>query len=272
MSIITFWNDGEKETGQTMSMAALATRIAIKHNYKILIINTKYNDTTLEDGYWGPNVPRAKTDLVTGMGGLTKAILSNKTSPEIITNYTKVILKNLELLTDKKIELEEYEKQKTVMKNIIKMANKYYDLIFVDLEGKLEDPFITSILQETNLIIPTITQRVQDINKYISYKKTNKLFQKENTILLLGKYDEHLMCNKKNTERYIKDQIEEKDIYAIPYSTVYFESCNQGEIVDYICKFIKVKPGTLQAPLTEALDKIANRMIEKLKEIQMRIY
>lgn len=274
MSIVTFWNDGIKETGQTMSMAAIATRMAMKHNYKILLVNTKHNDTTLEDGFWGANVPQAKTDIVTGISGLTKAILSNKTSPEIITNYTRAMLKGnrLELLTDQKVEAEEYGKQKQTMKNIVKMANKYYDIIFVDLEGKLDDPFVISILEETNLIISTITQRIQDINKYILLKKTKDLLKKDNTMLLLGKYDEDLLCNKKNTERYIKDQINEKDIYAIPYSTAYFESCNQGQIIDYIYKFIKVRPGTPQAPMIESLDKISNRIIEKLREIQMKIY
>ena len=274
MSIVTFWNDGKRETGQTMSMAAIATRMAMKHNYKTVLINTKYNDTTLEEGFWGPNVPKAKTDIVTGISGLTKAILSNKTSPEIISNYTKAMLKGgrLELLTDKEVEIEEYEKQKSVMKSMIKMANKYYDLVFVDLEGSLEDPFITGILEQSNLIIPTITQRIQDINKYISIKNKNELFQKENTFLLIGKYDKHLMCNKKNTERYIKDQINEKDVYVIPYSTMYFESCNQGQIIDYIYKFIKIKPGSPQAPVIEALDQIYTRIIEKLREMQMKIY
>jgi len=219
-------------------------------------------------------MPKAKTDIVTGMSGLTKAILSNKTSPEIITNYTKVMLKGgrLELLTDKEIEIDEYEKQKSVMKSIIKMANKYYDLVFVDLEGSLDDPFVTGILEQTNLIIPTITQRIQDVNKYISLKNKEELFQRDNTLLLIGKYDKHLMCNKKNTERYIKDQINEKDVYVVPYSTMYFESCNQGMIIDYIYKFIKVKPTNLQFDVIEALDEISKRMIEKLREMQMRIY
>jgi len=258
MSIVTFWNDGTKETGQTMSIAAIATRMAMKHNYKILLINTKYNDTTLEDAFWGPNVPKPKADIVTGLNGLTKAILSNKTSPEIITNYTRAMLRDnrLELLTDKNIEPEEYEKQRIAMKSIIKTANKYYDLVLVDLEGSLEDNFVTGILDETNLVIPTITQRIQDVDKYILLKKQNEIFQKDNTLLLIGKYDKDLTCNKKNTERYIKERIDEKDIYILPYSTMYFESCNQGEVIDYIYKFMKIKPSSPQAPVIEALDEI----------------
>ena len=178
----------------------------------------------------------------------------------------------LELLTDKKVENEEYEKQRNAMKTIIKMASKYYDLVFVDLEGSLDDPYITGILETTNLIIPTITQRIQDINKYIELKTKNEIFKKDNTMLLLGKYDEYLMCNKRNTQRYIKEKTGEKDVYAVPYSTMYFESCNNGEIIDYIYKFIKIKPENPQAPLINALDEIINRMIEKLREIQMRIY
>lgn len=270
MSIVTFWNDGEKETGQTMSMAAIATRLSMKHNFKTLLINTKYNDVTLEDGFWGSNTPKLKTDIVTGISGLTKAIMSNKTSPEIITNYTKVVFKGgrLELLTDKKVDTEEYEKQRLAMKTIIKMANKYYDLVFVDLEGSLEDEYIINILDTTNLIIPTITQRMQDINKYMRYKIENEVLKKDNTLVLMGKYDENSKYNRKNVEGYMK----EKELYVLPYSTMYMEACNQGEIVDYSFKFLKIKSNNIQAPFVQATDEIATKIIEKLRELQMRIY
>ena len=47
MSIVTFWNDGKEQTGKTMSVAAIATYLAIEHNYKILIISTGYKKTSL---------------------------------------------------------------------------------------------------------------------------------------------------------------------------------------------------------------------------------
>ena len=52
MAIITFWNNGKGETGQTTSMAALATQMSLENNYKILIINTKYNNKAIEDCFW----------------------------------------------------------------------------------------------------------------------------------------------------------------------------------------------------------------------------
>ncbi len=41
MAIITFWSNAKKPTGQTMSIAAVATSMAIEHNYKILLISTR---------------------------------------------------------------------------------------------------------------------------------------------------------------------------------------------------------------------------------------
>ena len=47
MSIITFLNRDKKESGQSLSVAAIATLMAIEHNYRILIISTDFNDKTL---------------------------------------------------------------------------------------------------------------------------------------------------------------------------------------------------------------------------------
>ena len=100
MAIITFWNDGKAETSQSMTIASIATTLAIEYNYKILMINTKYNDSSLEYAFEAKHsinsmFSRGKMDLDTGLSGIAKAIMSNKTSPEIITNYTKIILKRI---------------------------------------------------------------------------------------------------------------------------------------------------------------------------------
>jgi len=113
MAIISFWSNGREETGKTSAIVALTTLLGINHNYKVLVLNTKYNDYAYEDCYWQEdklikliNSKDAKTDIGHGISGLSKAILSNKTSPEIITNYTRIVFKDrLELLTDTKISV-----------------------------------------------------------------------------------------------------------------------------------------------------------------------
>ena len=52
MSVITFWSDGTEQTGKTLSIAAIATYMAIEHNYRILIISTGYNKKNIENCFW----------------------------------------------------------------------------------------------------------------------------------------------------------------------------------------------------------------------------
>ena len=49
MSIVTFFNNGKEQTGKTLSVVAIATQMAIEHNYKILIVSTGHNDKTLDN-------------------------------------------------------------------------------------------------------------------------------------------------------------------------------------------------------------------------------
>ena len=49
MAIIVFSSSEKKETGQTLTTAALATYMSIEHNQKMLIVSTDFNDGTLED-------------------------------------------------------------------------------------------------------------------------------------------------------------------------------------------------------------------------------
>ena len=44
MAVIAFWSNSKKETGQTVSIAAIATYIAIEHNYRILLVDGNFND------------------------------------------------------------------------------------------------------------------------------------------------------------------------------------------------------------------------------------
>ena len=250
-------------------MAAIATYLSFQENYKILLINAKYNDTTLQECFWEQSKTNiARSDLETGIGGLIKAISSNKTSPEIITNYTRTIFKDrLEVLTDNNIPRENYEKQKEYMKSIIRMASKYYDLVFIDIEGDLLDPYIQGILQESNLIIANTSQRFKMIEDFIHKSKNCEAIKDYNVMFLIGKYDRYSKYNDKNLQRLKRIQ----DIFGIPYNTLFFEYSNEGKMADFIIYNRKVKQNSIQTSIMEAIIKVSERIIEKLKEIQMQV-
>lgn len=267
MSVITFWGNGKVETGQTVSLAGIATQLTVEHNYKILLLNTKHNDSTLEECFWNQTVDVRKTDLETGITGLIKAISSNKATPEIITNYTRAVFKDrLEVLTDNNILKDTYEKQKQYIKNIVKIAKKAYDLVFVDLEGSIEEPFVQEILEESSLVVISLTQRDKIIKELIKTQQTNSLLNKNNAMFIMGRYDKNSKYNTKNVERTHRV----RDVMGIPYSTLLFESANEGGLADFFTQFRKLKPTHPQAPLIESMEEFSERMIYRLKELQMQ--
>ena len=112
MAIITFWNNNTGKIGQTYSAIAIATQMALDHNYKILFLSTKYNDRLVIDAF-GAN-EQAETvkkmvnnknsmDLESGIEGVAKMANAGRLTAEMIPNYTKVILKDrLEILSGPK--------------------------------------------------------------------------------------------------------------------------------------------------------------------------
>lgn len=275
MAIITFWNDGKVETSQSMTLAAVATTLAINYNYKILMINTKHNDKSLEHAFESKNTinsifTKGKLDLDTGLSGVAKAIMSSKTSPEIITNYTKIVFKDrLEVLTGlKTTNYQEYERVLPLYQDVLQFANKSYDMIFVDLNKGLNNENIRAILDFSDLVVVNITQRLKTIEDYIELKQNEKLFQKNNTMLLIGRYDKYSKYNSKNISRYIG---EKKEIATVPYSTLFFEACNEGKVADFFLRFRKIDPNDRNAIFMSEIKKTADKLIYKIQELKLKL-
>ena len=273
MAIVSFWSDGTKETGKTASIAAISTYLAINTTHKMLVFNTVHNDATINECFWPQQKEsnfnfklQNKTDLDTGISGVAKAILSNKTSPEIITNYTKTVFKGrLEILTEKEISQEEYSKQRRTFKELVKMANKYYELVFVDLSEVENDNIEREILEISNVIVVNLNQSIQSFNKYLNLRKNGMFFEKNNLILLLGKSDKDSKYNAKNLARNIK----EKDVFSIPYATAFYEATTEGTVAEYFMKFRKKAYPDENTEFVESVKAVSERILSKIKELQM---
>lgn len=276
MAIVSFWSNGEEETGKSSIITAVSTLLGVNHNYKVLVLDTKYNDYFYQDCFWQEdktikliNSNDAKTDIGHGISGLSKAILSNKTSPEIITNYTKIVFKDrLELLMDTKVEPEEYEIHKTVFKDIARIASKYYDLVFIDIDNNLDEKIKDSLLEISNLVVVCLPQKLRKINEYVELRQEKEVLKNKPVIPVIGRYDKHSKFNTKNVARYIK---EKRGVYAVPYNTLFFEACNEGKVADFFIKFRKINSKDRNAIFISDVRQIAEKMIERLQELQMRM-
>ena len=131
MAIISFWSGSQKETGQTVSISAIATQMAVEHNYKILVIDATFADDTMERCFWKINnkkdfavkINKGKMDIASGADGLVSAVASNKATPEIISNFTRIVFKNrLDILCGLKTKNQE-EYNKSINLNYILRGN-----------------------------------------------------------------------------------------------------------------------------------------------------
>lgn len=276
MAIISFWSNGKTETGKAAAIAAITTYLGVQRNFKILVLDTKFNDYFYQDCYWEEDKTiklihsqSAKTNIASGISGLTKAILSNKTSPEIVTNYTRLVFKDrLEILTDTSVEKEDYETHKEVFKDIAKIASRYYDLVFIDIDASLDEGTTNSLLEISDLIVANISQKIRQINAYMKAKERNMILEGKPIIPLLGKFDKNSKYTAKNVSRYMK---EKETVCTIPYNTLFFEACNEGEVADFFIKFRKINTKDKNALFLEEVKKTAEKIIYKLQELQMRM-
>jgi MinD-like ATPase involved in chromosome partitioning or flagellar assembly len=277
MAIVTFWSIGNEETGKSMSTAAVATELAANHNLKVLVLSTAFENKDLENCFWDVSKDeniyvendRNKTNVDSGIDGLVKAILSNRTSPETITNYTKIIYKDrLEVLETTKSHKEiEYEKVKSVYPDMLAVANRYYDYIFVDLNKDCNDEFTKKVLSISSIIVMNITQRKESINSYMKFKEENDLLNQNNIITVVGRDDKFSKYNSKNLAKYLS----EKEVFSIPYNTLFFEACNENNIAEFFLKFRKLNDMTdRNLSFVADIRKISDAIIYKIQELQMR--
>lgn len=281
MAIITFWSDANKQTGQTLSIAAIAANMAIQHNYKILLISTQYDDNTLEQcfGMQDKNrtilnglVNNKNVTLDSGIEGLSRIANSGKIDPEIIQNYTHVVYRNrLEVLYGlKKLPnretKEEYIKIKESYKDIIQNANKYYDIILVDLYKGIYDDVAKQILKVSDVIVYNIKQKINMIDQYTNIKDTINTKYRNNIVLNVGSFDENSKYTIKNISRYLGIK---KDIVFIPYNTLYFEAADEAGVADFFLKIRKISDSDKNAILYKTVQDAAEKIIYKLQEVQM---
>ncbi|MDR0979306.1 MAG: hypothetical protein LBL91_05250 [Lachnospiraceae bacterium] len=243
MAIVTFWSNNKKQTYQTASMAAIATSLVVNHNFKTLLLSTEPKDTSLVDAFIDTSrddfikgIMGNKIDMAAGLDGLVKLYTTNKLNPESITDYARIILKGnrLEILPAPEEEPEQPEIALAAYKDVLLTAEKFYNIVFVDLSKGLDNDMSKQILEMSDLVVLTITQGIREINSFIEARESNPVLMSDKIILSIGRYDNYSKYTVKNVARALGNKILP---YTIPYNTLFFEAFNEGKLLDFFIKF-----------------------------------
>lgn len=283
MAIITFTSDGKRETGQTLSCVAFATQMAIEHNYRILLVSTAFQENILEACYWDLNrtettAKKIVTDsaqqqagIESGIEGLLKIIASNRTSTDIVRNYTKVVFKErLDVLFAPKTDnFNDYLQMTTQYVDVLQTANRCYDMVIVDLNKQVEPNAKRAILDNSDVVIYNLIQNLGVINHFKDMREADEFYRKRNIMVALGKYDRFSKYNIKNVSKYLRER---KEVNVIPYCTLFFESAKEGTVVDYFLSIRKLSDEEdRNVVFVKDVEKMCNDVVYKLQELQMRM-
>lgn len=278
MPVVVFSGREIKETGQTLSIAALATFMSIKHNQKILLISTDFRQNILEDCFWKPReeiiteteyTSELKTNLDSGVEGLLKIVQSNRATPSIIKNYSKTVLRDrLDILSAPITkDREEYNRLMQSYTKIVQLANQYYDIVLVDLNKNVNSVDFESIINLADVFVITLNQRLRCIETMAKLREKNNFYRQNKIMILLGKYDKNSKYTVKNINRYLK---EKSTIHILPYNILFAEYCSEGKILDYLLKLRNIKEdnGDPNKILVKEVEKLVEGILKKIKESQ----
>jgi len=282
MAIITFWNDNTGKIGQTHSAIAIASFMAVEHNYKILLMSTKCNDKVLLQAFGGET--KAKTislitkntksmDLESGLEGMAKLTASNRLAPEMVPNYTKVVYKNrLEVVSAPSDNKDvDYDKVYNSCKDILNVAKKYYDIVFVDLNNGLDKDTTKEIIKMSDIVILNVEQKPSEFQKVVKLQENTEVFNPKRILKLINNYDRKSKYSSKNVSRELS---EKKEILTVPYCNLFSESVQEGNTAEF---FLDVRVKRLEGSedrtsfFIHELKRDIDSIIYKMQELQMRI-
>ena len=279
MSVITFVNNIEEETGKTMSLVAIATQMAIEYNNKILIISTTNKEGKLKSCFFKDKEARKNKlgifssnrsiDTGNGIEGIVRIARSNKLTPEMITNYTRVVFKDnrLEVLLgiEKSNEYDEKEIAEEYV-DLISIANMYYDKVFVDLDNNLDEQIRQQILDRSDLVIVNTSQNYNSLKKLKENKENDDLLKSPRSLILVGRYDKYSKYNSRNITRFLEER---NQVLTIPYNTLYFEATNEAEVPDLFLSMRKtIDSEDRNAIFINEVKRASENIIYRLQELQ----
>ena len=206
-----------------------------------------------------------------GIEGIMKLANSGKLTPNMIGNFTKIVLKGrLEVIAGKK-ETDDEENEKFDFNgypDVIKIANNYYDMVFVDLDRGLDSDLTRKILLSSNLIICNMEQKLEEVEKMLELQKQEQIVGGKNILYLINRYEKNSKYNIKNMIRNAKMK---RDMYAVPYDLMYSDALQDG-VVDGWMLNPKIRRATLEEAHGFFISQVNNfceGIIYKLQELHM---
>jgi len=275
MPVITFWSNNEKAIGQTVSAATAATVMAMEHNYKILLISVDFNNDVIENCFGAQEsnkeivksiVRKPQINLGSGINGLLKLADSNRVTPDVIHDYTKIVFKNrLEVLYSP-INIQDENVLMEKMKNIIINAARYYDQVIVDLKKGLKCSGQLEILEISDVVVLNSDQKIKNIEKAFSINEINSMKQK--LVWNICRYDKNSKYNLKNLSRTI---LKRQAVYQTNYNTLLLDATQEGNLAELLLRLRTIREDEENLEFFSKVKQLTEGILLKYQETRIKM-
>ena len=274
MPIITFWSNNEKAIGQSVSAASSAVVMAMEHNYKVLLMSADFENDTIENCFGAQEtnkeivktlVKKPQINLDSGISGLIKLADSNRVTPEVIHDYTKIVFKNrLEVLYSPMDS--EGRNFMPEFKNILQNASRYYDYVFIDLRKGHRYQEQLEILEMSDVIVLNIEQGIKSILNFLNATELQTMSNK--VIWNICRYDSKSKYNSKNLIRNI---LKKQYLFETHYNTLVSDAVQEGNLVELLIRFKTLKDDDENKEFIVKIEEMIQGILIKHEETRRRM-
>ena len=267
MPKIVFWSPLITKTGNTHTAIAVSTLMGMKEDVSMLLLHAHWQNRKIESSFTDYDELKSQnifSNSNIGMTALSRLVDSNKLTPESIRNYAKPVLKQrLDIMYGTNVTTrEQFGTLAETFPAIVRKANEAYDFVMVDLPKGTENPYIREVIEDSDLVVCTISQDISKLEDFFEEIEKNEYIKDKNKIVVIGDYENKSKCNLFNIKGKYKIKY---PMFSVPHNYIFTDACNDGAAVDFFYKNAKADARDYNGYFISEVEKIVKKILEITK-------
>lgn len=267
MPKIVFWSPQATSVGQTLSVVAASTMMAIEEDYSNLILHAHWKSKKIESSFSSYDDLKKMNVFNSSSLGITaliRLIESNKLTPESVRNYAKPVLKQrLDVMYGTNVESrEQFSKLTESFPRVVQVANQSYDITWIDCPKSEQREYIKAVVADADMVVVTLDQELVNFDECMDLYASSELIKDKNKLILICNYEEKSKYNIPNLKRRygIRDTI-----MSIPTNYVFADACNDGRVIDFFYKNLNADYKDYNGKFIHAVKELNKKILDNIK-------
>ncbi len=259
MGILVAWWSSLHGRGTTAGCIATAMQFSYKYKANVAITHTHLTRSTMESAFLKGN---EEEDLLNfsdlGIDSIDRALQTGVLKKEDFKTYCHRVNENLFFLSGSKKTNDDLFKD-SIGKNfegICRYAKDANDITFIDIESGFTKDIAKKVVELADIVIVNLDQTNQLCKEY--FESTIKEFNKDEAIVVIGRYD----WESKYSKKYI-DTTFKQDVFTIPFVTEYLDAMNNHRVNEFFRSNHHLEDELLFDELNRLNAEIVSRSMEK---------